>query len=407
MTLSTATENNKKKDDYIPQRLLITGGAGFIASHVVIAMVKKYPDVKVFVLDKLDYCASLKNLEEIYHHPNFKFIKGDITSLELVSYVLENECVDTILHFAAQTHVDNSFGNSLAFTNSNVKGTHVMLEASKRLKPQIRRFIHVSTDEVYGESILEDKPFLEGSVLEPTNPYAATKAAAEFLAKACYRSFNLPVIITRGNNVYGPHQYPEKLIPKFINQMMRDMPLTVHGTGATRRNYLYVSDVASAFETILCKGKAGQVINIGGRLEFSVKQLALKILKLFHREHDEEKWIKYTDDRDFNDQRYDICSEKLRLLGWQEKVSFLDGLEVTKDWYLTHQGHWGDIERALVAHPRIMGDSKTHDLKPINSPRKSKRIKLVDDTQAEEQALNQIGHSKENSNSQKQIPPII
>jgi len=236
---------------------------GFIASHVVIRLVKEHPDCNIVNFDMLDYCSCLANLAEVATLPNYKFIKGDITSSDLVSYVLKEQNIDTIMHFAAQTHVDNSFGNSFQFTHNNIYGTHVLLEAAK-MYGGIKRFIHVSTDEVYGEGEShETEPMNEGHILEPTNPYAATKAGAEFLAKSYRRSFGLPLIITRGNNVYGPHQYPEKLVPKFINQLLRGRCVTLHGDGSNTRNFLYVKDVARAFETILFKGKEGEIYNIG------------------------------------------------------------------------------------------------------------------------------------------------
>jgi UDP-glucose 4,6-dehydratase len=185
--------------------------------------VTKYPQYKIVNFDKLDYCASLKNIEDVTAYPNYTFVKGDICSSDLVNYVLRTEKVDTIMNFAAQTHVDNSFGNSFLFTETNILGTHVLLEAAKVRK--VKLFLHVSTDEVYGEGDESGRASDEGTILEPTNPYAGSKAGAEFLVKAYHRSFGLPIIITRGNNVYGPHQYPEKLIPKFINLLMRGMKL--------------------------------------------------------------------------------------------------------------------------------------------------------------------------------------
>ena len=180
-----------------------------------------------------------------------------------MNYVLRENAIDTVMHFAAQTHVDNSFGNSFQFTSNNIMGTHVLLECAKNCGT-ITRFIHVSTDEVYGEGEADENPMQEEHVLEPTNPYAATKAGAEFLVKSYHRSFNLPVIMTRGNNVYGPHQYPEKLIPKFTNQLMRNRPVTLHGDGNNTRNFLYVTDVARAFEFVLFKGQVGMCGGAGG-----------------------------------------------------------------------------------------------------------------------------------------------
>lgn len=343
-------------EDYVPKNIFLTGGAGFIASHVAILLCKKYPQYNIVVYDKLDYCACVDNiLEEVGDLPNFKFVKGDICSPDLVSYVFKENEIDTIMHFAAQTHVDNSFGNSFAFTESNIYGTHVLLETAKCC-PTIKRFIHVSTDEVYGEGEdFETDPMKEDHILEPTNPYAATKAGAEFLVKSYFRSFKLPVLITRGNNVYGPHQFPEKLIPKFTNQLMKDMPLTIHGDGSNTRNFLFVKDVATAFDCILHKGTPGHVYNIGGQNEIANIDVAKTLLKIFGK--DEEKYIQYVPDRKFNDLRYTINSSKLHELGWTEKTSWEDGLKETVEWYKKNTSRYGNIDAALVAHPRIVGTS--------------------------------------------------
>lgn len=341
-------------EQYVPTSILLTGGAGFIGSHAAILLCKKYPQYKVVVYDKLDYCACLQNLEEIENLPNFKFVKGDISSPDLVSYVLKEEKIDTIMHFAAQTHVDNSFGNSFAFTQANIYGTHVLLESAKNC-PSIRRFIHVSTDEVYGEGEdFDTKPMEEEHVLEPTNPYAATKAGAEFLVKSYHRSFKLPCLITRGNNVYGPHQFPEKLIPKLTNQLLRGMPVTIHGDGSNTRNFLYVKDVASAFDCILHKGEVGLIYNIGGENEqanITVAKDLIKILGFDETESDE--MIKYVPDRKFNDLRYTINSTKLHKLGWKEEMNWEEGLKSTVEWYKQYSYRYGNIDSALVPHPRI------------------------------------------------------
>lgn len=335
---------------YEPKSILITGGAGFIASHVVLLLVKKYPHFKIVNMDRLDYCSCLENLDEIKDAPNYKFVKGNICSSDLVNYVIATEKIDTIMHFAAQTHVDNSFGNSFQFTQNNIMGTHVMLESAKLAG--IRRFIHVSTDEVYGEQRANQEAMLEEQVLEPTNPYAATKAGAEFLVKSYHRSFGLPVIITRGNNVYGPHQYPEKLIPKFINQLMRGRKVTLHGTGSNKRNFLYVEDVARAFEVLLFKAKVGEIYNIGGTNEYANIDVAHQLIKLAGYGDRAEEMMTFVEDRVFNDLRYHINSSRLHELGWKEEVTWEDGLKNTFEWYKTHSSRFGDIENALVAHPR-------------------------------------------------------
>jgi len=289
-------------------------------------------------------------LDEIKNYPNYKFIKGNICSSDLVNFVLEAEKIDTIMHFAAQTHVDNSFGNSFQFTQNNIMGTHVLLESAKAAN--IKRFVHVSTDEVYGEQRLDQEAMMEEQVLEPTNPYAATKAGAEFLAKSYHRSFGMPIIITRGNNVYGPHQYPEKLIPKFINQLMRGRPVTLHGTGSNKRNFLYVEDVARAFEIILFKSKVGMIYNIGGTNERANIDVAKDLIKLSGQESKENELLTFVEDRVFNDLRYSINSDRLFELGWRELVSWEEGLNETFQWYQRHSSRFGDIESALKAHPR-------------------------------------------------------
>eukprot|EP01038_Epipyxis_sp_PR26KG_P012124 gene12124-16231_t len=338
------------EEDYTPKNILITGGAGFIASHVVLLLVKKYPQFNIVNFDRLDYCSCLENLNEVKDFPNYKFIKGNICSSDLVNFVLEAEKIDTIMHFAAQTHVDNSFGNSFQFTQNNIMGTHVLLESAKAAK--IKRFIHVSTDEVYGEQRLDQEAMDEEQILEPTNPYAATKAGAEFLAKSYHRSFGMPVIITRGNNVYGPHQYPEKLIPKFINQLMRGRPVTLHGTGQNKRNFLFVEDVARAFEIILFKSKVGNIYNIGGSNERTNLEVTKDLIKLFGAQDREASLLTFVEDRVFNDLRYHINSERLFHLGWRELVTWEEGLLKTFKWYQQNSNRFGDIEAALQAHPR-------------------------------------------------------
>ncbi|KAL1223815.1 Trifunctional UDP-glucose 4,6-dehydratase/UDP-4-keto-6-deoxy-D-glucose 3,5-epimerase/UDP-4-keto-L-rhamnose-reductase RHM1 [Cardamine amara subsp. amara] len=337
---------------YTPKNILITGAAGFIASHVANRLIRSYPDYKIIVLDKLDYCSNLKNLNPSKQSPNFKFVKGDIASADLVNHLLITEGIDTIMHFAAQTHVDNSFGNSFEFTKNNIYGTHVLLEACK-VTGQIRRFIHVSTDEVYGET---DEDALvgnhEASQLLPTNPYSATKAGAEMLVMAYGRSYGLPVITTRGNNVYGPNQFPEKLIPKFILLAMRGKVLPIHGDGSNVRSYLYCEDVAEAFEVILHKGEVGHVYNIGTKKERRVNDVARDICKLFSM--DPEANIKFVENRPFNDQRYFLDDEKLKKLGWSERTTWEEGLKKTMEWYTQNPEWWGDVSGALLPHPRML-----------------------------------------------------
>lgn len=337
---------------YTPKNILITGAAGFIASHVCNRLIRNYPDYKIVVLDKLDYCSNLKNLLPSRSSSKFKFIKGDIASADLVNFILLTESIDTIMHFAAQTHVDNSFGNSFEFTKNNIYGTHVLLEACK-VTGQIRRFIHVSTDEVYGET---DEDAVvgnhEASQLLPTNPYSATKAGAEMLVMAYGRSYGLPVITTRGNNVYGPNQFPEKLIPKFILLAMKGQPLPIHGDGSNVRSYLYCEDVAEAFEVILHKGEVGHVYNIGTKKERRVIDVAKEICKLFKMDPDTH--IKFVENRPFNDQRYFLDDQRLKNLGWFERTTWEEGLRKTMEWYVSNPDWWGDVSGALLPHPRML-----------------------------------------------------
>ncbi|KAL8031961.1 hypothetical protein ABFX02_13G062700 [Erythranthe guttata] len=337
---------------FTPKNILITGAAGFIASHVANRLVRTYPEYKIVVLDKLDYCSNLKNLLPSNSSPNFKFVQGDIGSADLVNYLLITENIDTIMHFAAQTHVDNSFGNSFEFTKNNIYGTHVLLEACK-VTGQIRRFIHVSTDEVYGET---DEDAVvgnhEASQLLPTNPYSATKAGAEMLVMAYGRSYGLPVITTRGNNVYGPNQFPEKLIPKFILLAMRGKTLPIHGDGSNVRSYLYCEDVAEAFEVILHKGEVGHVYNIGTKKERRVTDVARDVCNLFNM--DPDKSIQFVENRPFNDQRYFLDDQKLTNLGWSERTTWTEGLKKTMEWYTSNPDWWGDVSGALLPHPRML-----------------------------------------------------
>ncbi|KAJ0242331.1 Trifunctional UDP-glucose 4,6-dehydratase/UDP-4-keto-6-deoxy-D-glucose 3,5-epimerase/UDP-4-keto-L-rhamnose-reductase RHM2 [Hirschfeldia incana] len=338
--------------EYKPKNILITGAAGFIASHVANRLIRSYPDYKIVVLDKLDYCSDLKNLDPSFSSPNFRFVKGDIASDDLVNYLLITENIDTIMHFAAQTHVDNSFGNSFEFTKNNIYGTHVLLEACK-VTGQIKRFIHVSTDEVYGETD-EDAAVgnHEASQLLPTNPYSATKAGAEMLVMAYGRSYGLPVITTRGNNVYGPNQFPEKMIPKFMLLAMSGKPLPIHGDGSNVRSYLYCEDVAEAFEVVLHKGEVGHVYNIGTKRERRVIDVARDICKLLGK--DPESSIQYVENRPFNDQRYFLDDQKLKNLGWSERTGWEDGLKKTMAWYTQNPQWWGDVSGALLPHPRML-----------------------------------------------------
>jgi len=308
------------------KNVLVTGGCGFIGSAFLNYMLPKYPEVRFINLDKLDYCAREKN---VMTRDNYVFEKGDICDSLKVITVLNQYNIDTVVHFAAYSHVDNSFNNSVNFTVNNVVGTHKLLEAC-RVWNRITKFIHVSTDEVYGE-IEHGGTFQEkNAILSPTNPYAASKAAAEMIVNGYKKSFKMPIIITRGNNVYGPRQYPEKLIPKFILNMFNGEPCPIHGSGVNVRNFIHCEDVARAFETILLKGRVGHVYNIGSDDEYSVMQVAEHLQRIIRPRT--AQFIK-VEDRPFNDIRYAIDVTKLKDLGWTQEIEWEKGLKNTVEWY--------------------------------------------------------------------------
>jgi len=333
--------------------ILLTGAAGFIGSHVSIRLVNNFPNYLVLGFDSLEYCASLKNLESIIAKPNFKFIQGDILSTDFIRFLLKEHKVDTVMHFAAQSHVDNSFGNSLEFTRTNTLGTHTLLECARLAQDQLKLFIYVSTDEVYGENTDASGAFHEQYVLSPQNPYAASKAAGEMFARSYFHSFKLPVIITRGNNTFGPHQYPEKLIPKFVNLIQRDQKCCLHGDGSNMRSFVYCEDVAEAFDTILHKGQVGETYNIGTKFEISNKDVTKTLLKLMKPGVEPDTQIEYVRDRAINDKRYWVNYDKIAALGWVPKTSFEEGVAKTIEWYKTHTTHWGDVSQVLVPHPKM------------------------------------------------------
>jgi len=323
-----------------------------VGSNMVLHLVQKYPKYFVLNLDKLDYCASAKLLAPIENCPNYEFIKGDILDSSLISFLLKKYKITHIYHFAAQTHVDNSFGNSLSFSVNNIVGVHTLLECSKAYG-QLERFIHVSTDEVYGESAYSTEGAQEKTFLQPTNPYAASKAGAEHIVLSYFKSWKLPVIITRSNNIYGPHQYPEKVIPKWICLLDRGQQCPIHGDGSHMRAFMYVEDVVRAYDIILHKGEIGEIYNFKSSTEITNIQLSEYVIKACGK-HDIENWRVHVTDRAFNDRRYHVNGSKLFGLGWQESVSFEDGLRRTVEWYRTHniEDIWGDLtaQTALKAH---------------------------------------------------------
>jgi UDP-glucose 4,6-dehydratase len=303
--------------------LLITGGCGFIGSNFINFYFNKFEGYLIN-LDAMYYCASEENvLPEIRSSSRYKFVKGNLQSKDLVDFILKEYHITHIIHFAAQSHVQNSFDDSMQYTLDNIVGTHTLLECCRNYQ-KIQKMVHVSTDEVYGES---DELCHEKSILVPTNPYAATKAAAEMLVTSYIKSYNLPIVISRGNNVYGPNQYPEKLIPKFIQQLKANEQVTIQGDGSAKRSFLHVNDTCSAFELILERGIPGEIYNIGTHEEYTVMEVAMILIQFIKKSYSFENFVCFIKDRPFNDSRYFISNQKLKELGWEIKIPFLEGIK--------------------------------------------------------------------------------
>ena len=313
------------------KKVLITGGAGFIGSNFIHYILSKYNDYQVINLDKLTYAANLENLKDIEDNKNYRFIHGDIADQEFIFKLLENEKFDIVINFAAESHVDNSILNPQIFTITNILGTQVLLDACR--KYNIKRFHQVSTDEVYGELPLDDKSilFTEKTPLNPSSPYSASKASADMLVKSYYRTYSLPITISRCSNNYGPYQHLEKLIPLMISKAINNDNLHVYGNGLNVRDWLHVYDHCTAIDLIIHEGKIGEIYNIGGNNEKSNIDVVKIILKELGKS---EKLIKYVNDRPGHDLRYAIDSTKIKTtLNWKPVYSFEKGILDTIKWY--------------------------------------------------------------------------
>lgn len=323
------------------KKVLITGGAGFIGSNFIHYILSKYNDYQVINLDKLTYAANLENLKDIEDNKNYRFIHGDIADQEFIFKLFENEKFDIVINFAAESHVDNSILNPQIFTITNILGTQVLLDACR--KYNIKRFHQVSTDEVYGELPLDDKSilFTEKTPLNPSSPYSASKASADMLVKSYYRTYSLPITISRCSNNYGPYQHLEKLIPLMISKAINNDNLPVYGNGLNVRDWLHVYDHCTAIDLIIHEGKIGEIYNIGGNNEKSNIDVVKIILKELGKS---EKLIKYVNDRPGHDLRYAIDSTKLENeLGWKPKYNFDTGIQQTIKWYLHNKSWWQNI----------------------------------------------------------------
>lgn len=322
-------------------KMLITGGAGFIGSNFIFYMRKMHPDYDLVCVDKLTYAGNLETLASVMDDPKFRFIRADIADRSEIYRIFEAEKPDTVLNFAAESHVDRSIENPAVFLETNVMGTQVLLDASR--KYGVKRYHQVSTDEVYGDLPL-DRPdlfFTEETPLHTSSPYSASKASADLLCNAYQRTYGMPITISRCSNNYGPYQFPEKLIPLMIANALADKPLPVYGEGLNVRDWLYVEDHCAAIDRILEKGQVGQVYNIGGHNEMRNIDIVKIILKALDKP---ESLITHVTDRKGHDMRYAIDPEKIhRELGWLPETKFADGIQKTIQWYLDNRSWWENI----------------------------------------------------------------
>ncbi len=331
------------------RNLLITGGAGFIGSHVVRLLVEKYPDYHIYNLDLLTYAGNLENLRDIEARPNYTFLREDICNLEAIQKIFADHRIDGVIHLAAESHVDRSIVDPLQFAQTNVMGTLALLQAAKEAwkgDMEGKLFYHVSTDEVYG-SLDNGGFFVETTPYDPQSPYSASKASSDHFVRAYHNTFGLPVVVSNCSNNYGPNQFPEKLIPLFINNIRHNRPLPVYGKGENVRDWLYVIDHARAIDVIFHRGKIGDTYNIGGFNEWKNIDLIRVMIRTADRllgrpEGTSEKLITYVTDRAGHDLRYAIDSTKLKTeLGWEPSLQFEEGIEKTIRWYLDNQA-WMD-----------------------------------------------------------------
>ncbi|WP_044292507.1 dTDP-glucose 4,6-dehydratase [Rivularia sp. PCC 7116] len=334
------------------RRLLVTGGAGFIGSNFVHYWCDNYPDDKVVVLDALTYAGNRANLSSLEAKKNFCFIKGDICNSSLVKQLLESEKIDTIAHFAAESHVDRSILGPGAFVQTNVVGTYTLLEAFRQYwltqnQPGHYRFLHVSTDEVYGSLSPQDSPFTETTAYAPNSPYSASKAGSDHLVRAYFHTYELPTIITNCSNNYGPYQFPEKLIPLMCINALLGKPLPIYGDGKNVRDWLYVKDHCNALDIVINTGAVGETYNIGGNNEVENINLVHTLCQIIDKLAPDlpikpsEKLITFIKDRPGHDRRYAIDATKIKNnLGWTPLVTVEEGLHLTVQWYLNHNQWW-------------------------------------------------------------------
>jgi dTDP-glucose 4,6-dehydratase len=321
-------------------KLLVTGGAGFIGSNFIRHLLKEHPDWYIVNLDKLTYAGNLENLKDVEDNPRYRFVRGDIADRELVDHLFREEKFDLVANLAAESHVDRSILDPAPFIETNVKGTQVLLEAARQ--HGVRKFLQVSTDEVYGSLQPDDPPFTEESPLKPNSPYSASKAAADLMCRAYFVTFGLPVVITRCSNNYGPYQHPEKFIPTIILNALANKPIPVYGDGLNVRDWIHVEDHCRALDLVLQKGQAGEVYNIGAKNEHTNLDIVKTILRLMNKP---ESLITFVKDRPGHDRRYAIEPSKIEAaLCWQPRVDFTSGLKDLIAWYIEHRPWWERVK---------------------------------------------------------------
>ena len=328
----------EKLEDRKFKTLLITGGAGFIGSNFIHYMMDKYPDYKIVNLDKLTYAGNLENLRDIEDNPNYEFVKGDIADRKIVNDIFDSNKIDAVINFAAESHVDRSIENPGVFIQTDVYGTFVLLEAARASGCSL--FLQISTDEVYGS--IEEGSFKEGDPLLPNSPYSASKAGAEMIVRSFYKTYQFPVIITRTSNNFGPYQYPEKLIPLFVTNLIDDIKVPLYGDGMNVRDWIHVDDNCSALDVTLHKGKVGEIYNIGAGNEKPNVWITKKLIELLGKTGE---MIKPVEDRLGHDRRYSVdCSKLKNELGWDTEYDFEQALIKTVFWYRDNEDWWRPLK---------------------------------------------------------------
>lgn len=334
--------------------LLITGGLGFIGSNFIRYLLNKHPDYKVTNLDKITYAGNIDNLKDIKNNRNYTFKKGDICDINTVNQLIEGK--EAIINFAAESHVDRSIKNPLAFIRTDILGTYNLLESARKFR--IKKFLQISTDEVYGS--IEEGSFTEESLLHPSSPYSASKAGADMIAMSYNKTFNVPTLLTRSSNNYGPYQHPEKLIPLLITNLLEGKKIPIYGDGLNVRDWVYILDNCEAIDLILHKGKIGEIYNVGANNEKTNIEIAKTLLKELGKD---ESFIEFVEDRVGHDKRYSLDCSKLTKLGWKPMYKFEQAIKQTVEWYKENKEWWAKIKSGEYSEYYKKHYHKTHKMR--------------------------------------------